>query len=112
MVGDSLEDDDPKRIERAHARRTIEPHAALQTAAANEGGGAAGVGAGLGAGMAMGQAMMDAIKKGSASPGSEGGAAAAGGCTAGAAAGVDRMMGRNPADAHAAPPLPTREGKP
>jgi membrane protease subunit (stomatin/prohibitin family) len=35
----------------------------IPTAAANEGGGAAGVGAGLGAGVAMGQAMMDALKK-------------------------------------------------
>jgi len=39
----------------------------IPVAAANEGGGAAGVGAGLGAGVAMGQAMMDAIKKGSSS---------------------------------------------
>ena len=38
----------------------------IPVAAANEGGGAAGVGAGLGAGVAMGQAMMDAIKKGNA----------------------------------------------
>ena len=50
----------------------------IPIAAANEGGGAAGVGAGLGAGMAMGQAMMDAIKKGSASSGTEGGAPACG----------------------------------
>jgi membrane protease subunit (stomatin/prohibitin family) len=35
----------------------------IPVAAANEGGGAAGVGAGLGAGIAMGQAMMDALKK-------------------------------------------------
>ena len=35
----------------------------IPIAAANEGGGAAGVGAGLGAGVAMGQAMMDALKK-------------------------------------------------
>ena len=35
----------------------------IPIAAANEGGGAAGVGAGLGAGVAMGQAMMDAVKK-------------------------------------------------
>jgi membrane protease subunit (stomatin/prohibitin family) len=35
----------------------------IPTAAANEGGGAAGVGAGLGAGVAMGQAMMDALKE-------------------------------------------------
>jgi membrane protease subunit (stomatin/prohibitin family) len=41
----------------------------IPTAAANEGGGAAGVGAGLGAGVAMGQAMMDALKKaGSSAP--------------------------------------------
>jgi len=37
----------------------------IPIAAANEGGGAAGVGAGLGAGVAMGQAMMDAMKKAS-----------------------------------------------
>ena len=44
----------------------------IPIAAANEGGGAAGVGAGLGAGMAMGQAMMDALKKtGSSAAGSE-----------------------------------------
>jgi len=35
----------------------------IPIAAANEGGGAAGVGTGLGAGIAMGQAMMDALKK-------------------------------------------------
>jgi len=35
----------------------------IPIAAANEGGGAAGIGAGLGAGVAMGQAMMDAMKK-------------------------------------------------
>lgn len=39
----------------------------IPVAAANEGGGAAGVGAGLGAGVAMGQAMMDAIRKASSS---------------------------------------------
>ena len=39
----------------------------IPVAAANEGGGAAGVGAGLGAGVAMGQAMMDAVKKASTS---------------------------------------------
>ena len=39
----------------------------IPVAAANEGGGAAGVGAGLGAGVAMGQAMMDAVKKASSS---------------------------------------------
>jgi membrane protease subunit (stomatin/prohibitin family) len=53
----------------------------IPTAAANEGGGAAGVGAGLGAGVAMGQAMMDALKK----AGSSGGESNAG---AGAVAGV------------------------
>jgi membrane protease subunit (stomatin/prohibitin family) len=46
----------------------------IPVAAANEGGGTAGVGAGLGAGIAMGQAMMDALKKGSAPSGSEAGA--------------------------------------
>jgi membrane protease subunit (stomatin/prohibitin family) len=51
----------------------------IPVAAANEGGGAAGVGAGLGAGLAMGQAMMDALKKGSASATPE---AAAGGTVA------------------------------
>jgi membrane protease subunit (stomatin/prohibitin family) len=35
----------------------------IPLAAANEGGGAAGIGAGLGAGVAMGQAMTDALKK-------------------------------------------------
>jgi len=39
----------------------------IPVAAANEGGGAAGIGAGLGAGVAMGQAMMDALKKAPAS---------------------------------------------
>jgi membrane protease subunit (stomatin/prohibitin family) len=50
----------------------------IPTAAANEGGGAAGVGAGLGAGIAMGQAMMDALKKAGSSGGGESGAAPAG----------------------------------
>jgi membrane protease subunit (stomatin/prohibitin family) len=59
----------------------------IPIAAANEGGGAAGLGAGLGAGVAMGQAMMDALKRpasasGESSPSSSGapaaGAAAAG----------------------------------
>ena len=49
----------------------------IPIAAANEGGGAAGVGAGLGAGVAMGQAMMDALKK--ATPAAESGVASAGG---------------------------------
>jgi membrane protease subunit (stomatin/prohibitin family) len=52
----------------------------IPIAAANEGGGAAGVGAGLGAGVAMGQAMMDALKK--ATPAvAEAGATPAGGAT-------------------------------
>jgi membrane protease subunit (stomatin/prohibitin family) len=46
----------------------------IPIAAANEGGGAAGLGAGLGAGVAIGQAMVDAVKK-SASPSPIGGAA-------------------------------------
>src|SRR5215472_13298528 len=50
----------------------------IPTAAANEGGGAAGVGAGLGAGVAMGQAMMYALKK-TGSTGGEAGAATPGG---------------------------------
>jgi len=41
----------------------------IPLAAANEGGGAAGVGAGLGAGVAMGQAMADALKKAGGSGG-------------------------------------------
>lgn len=49
----------------------------IPIAAANEGGGAAGVGAGLGAGVAMGQAMMDALRKGSSQPDSGGSAVAA-----------------------------------
>ena len=55
----------------------------IPTAAANEGGGAAGVGAGLGAGVAMGQAMMDALKK-AGSSGGESAAGPAGGVAAGA----------------------------
>jgi membrane protease subunit (stomatin/prohibitin family) len=55
----------------------------IPVAAANEGGGAAGVGAGLGAGVAMGQAMMDALKK-AGSAGSESGGAATGGAPASA----------------------------
>jgi len=50
----------------------------IPIAAANEGGGAAGVGAGLGAGVVMGQAMMDALKKAGPSSGESGGAPAAG----------------------------------
>src|SRR5262250_2793688 len=52
----------------------------IPVAAANEGGGTAGVGAGLGAGVAMGQAMMDAVKK--STSGSGGGAAPAAGSPA------------------------------
>ena len=63
----------------------------IPIAAANEGGGAAGVGAGLGAGVAMGQAMMDALKKPPAPSGdlaaSSGGAAASA-----AAAGADKKF--------------------
>ncbi len=51
----------------------------IPIAAANEGGGAAGVGAGLGAGVAMGQAMMDALKQGSAPSQEAGGAVPAAG---------------------------------
>ncbi|HTS36087.1 MAG TPA: SPFH domain-containing protein [Candidatus Solibacter sp.] len=54
----------------------------IPIAAANEGGGAAGVGAGLGAGVAMGQAMMDALKKAGSSGGET--AASVGGATASA----------------------------
>jgi len=50
----------------------------IPVAAANQGGGAAGVGAGLGAGIAMGQAMMDALKKGSSAGAPESGAPVAG----------------------------------
>jgi len=58
---------------------------AIPVAAANEGGGAAGVGAGLGAGVAMGQAMMDALRKtGTGAP--DAGAAPAAGAPATAAA--------------------------
>ena len=48
----------------------------IPVAAANEGGGAAGVGAGLGAGIAMGQAMMDALKKSDPATGESGSAPA------------------------------------
>jgi len=55
----------------------------IPIAAANEGGGAAGLGAGLGAGVAMGQAMMDALKK--ATPaGGDAGTVSAGGAATGA----------------------------
>ncbi|HWX93922.1 MAG TPA: SPFH domain-containing protein [Terriglobales bacterium] len=55
----------------------------IPVAAANEGGGAAGVGAGLGAGIAMGQAMMDALKKGSSTSAPEASSPAAGGVAVG-----------------------------
>lgn len=58
----------------------------IPIAAANEGGGAAGLGAGLGAGVAMGQAMMDALKKASPSSGEPG--PSSGGTTAASAAAV------------------------
>jgi membrane protease subunit (stomatin/prohibitin family) len=48
----------------------------IPVAAANEGGGGAGLGAGLGAGVAMGQAMMDAMRKPASSQGDSGPAAA------------------------------------
>jgi membrane protease subunit (stomatin/prohibitin family) len=56
----------------------------IPVAAANEGGGAAGVGAGLGAGIAMGQAMMEALRKESAPSAPEKDGSAAGGAVAGA----------------------------
>jgi len=49
---------------------------AIPIAAANEGGGTAGIGVGLGAGVAMGQAMADALKQGGATATAAGGAAA------------------------------------
>lgn len=59
----------------------------IPIAAANEGGGAAGVGAGLGAGVAMGQAMMDAVKKATPATGESGAAPA--GATTGTGAGAE-----------------------
>jgi membrane protease subunit (stomatin/prohibitin family) len=59
----------------------------IPIAAANEGGGAAGIGAGLGAGVAMGQAMMDAVKKASA-PSGEAAASSGGSATGTLAAGT------------------------
>src|SRR6185503_1183535 len=44
----------------------------IPIAAANEGGGGAGLGAGLGAGMAMGKAMADAMTPGSGNPANAG----------------------------------------
>src|SRR5215467_5413277 len=49
----------------------------IPVAAANEGGGAAGMGAGLGAGVAIGQAMADALKKAGSSASEPGAAPAA-----------------------------------
>ena len=60
----------------------------IPIAAANEGGGAAGIGAGLGAGVAMGQAMMDAVKKASA-PSAEAPPASGGTATGAAAVGTE-----------------------
>jgi membrane protease subunit (stomatin/prohibitin family) len=60
----------------------------IPIAAANEGGGAAGIGAGLGAGVAMGQAMMDAVKKASA-PGGEAAPSSGGSATGAAAVGPE-----------------------
>src|SRR5258706_714548 len=57
----------------------------MPIAAANEGGGAAGIGAGLGAGMAMAQTMMQAIRPPSPeapAPGASGGAAPVSGAAA------------------------------
>ncbi len=54
---------------------------AIPIAAANEGGGAAGIGAGLGAGVAMGQAMMDALKKSTTAAAETGTAPASGAAT-------------------------------
>src|SRR6266851_5656208 len=53
----------------------------IPIAAANEGGGAAGLGAGLGAGVAMGQAMMDALKKATPAGGDAGTVSAGGAAT-------------------------------
>jgi membrane protease subunit (stomatin/prohibitin family) len=60
----------------------------IPIAAANEGGGAAGIGAGLGAGVAMGQAMMDAVKKASA-PSGESAPSSAGTATGAATVGAE-----------------------
>jgi membrane protease subunit (stomatin/prohibitin family) len=57
----------------------------IPVAAANEGGGAAGVGAGLGAGVAMGQAMMDAIRQTRPAAADSGAAPASGAATTTAA---------------------------
>ena len=56
----------------------------IPIAAANEGGGAAGIGAGLGAGMAMAQTMMNAMKPGAGGQASGGGNPAASGGAPGA----------------------------
>ena len=66
----------------------------IPTAAANEGGGAAGIGAGLGAGVAMGQAMMDAIKQARSGTSSES-PATAGAAPGGAAPAADTKFCMN-----------------
>jgi membrane protease subunit (stomatin/prohibitin family) len=63
----------------------------IPVAAANEGGGAAGVGAGLGAGVAMGQAMMDAIKKAGPGAAESGSAPATGAATTAAPAAATKF---------------------
>jgi membrane protease subunit (stomatin/prohibitin family) len=81
---------------------------AIPIAAANEGGGAAGVGAGLGAGVAMGQAMIDALKKAGPATGEPGAAQVTGSSTtrsrdlpghgAGAEAGMDSFRNEGPSN--------------
>jgi membrane protease subunit (stomatin/prohibitin family) len=66
----------------------------IPTAAANEGGGAAGIGAGLGAGVAMGQAMLDAIKQARSGGGGES-TAPAGAAAGGAAPAADSKFCMN-----------------
>jgi len=66
----------------------------IPTAAANEGGGVAGIGAGLGAGVAMGQAMLDAIKQ-ARSGGSPESAAPAGAAPVGSAPAADTKFCMN-----------------
>ena len=67
----------------------------IPIAAANEGGGAAGLGAGLGAGVAMGQAMMDALKKAPPGSGESGPPAGAAASTGAAAAGAETKFCMN-----------------
>ena len=82
---------------------------AIPLAAANEGGGVAGVGVGLGAGVALGQVMADALKQSSAASTGGGaaaaasGAAAAGGAAAGGAAAVRTDAKFCPECGHAQP---------